>query len=119
MDRRALIREYKRTPRPAGLFSVRNTASGRCLIGVGADLPGTLNRQRFQLEMGSHPDKELQRDWNELGADSFVIEVLDELDPSENSEGDLASDLAALKQAWIEKLEQAGQDLYPMTKRRT
>lgn len=57
----------------------------RWLIGPSNDLPVSLNRHRFQLEMGSHPDKELQHDWTELGPNAFVIEVLDHLEVPEGA----------------------------------
>jgi hypothetical protein len=119
LDRKALIRDYKQTPRPAGLFVVRSNSNGKWLVGVSADLPGMLNRQRFQLDMGSHPDPELQRDWNELGQDAFAIEVLDELERSEDAGSDITEDLNVLKQVWLEKLESAGQPLYPTSRRGT
>jgi hypothetical protein len=117
MDRRQLIREYKQTARPAGLFQVRNDRSGRVLVGASPDLPGMLNRQRFQLEMGSHPDKELQADWNEFGPEAFSIEVLDVLERDETDTSDPAEDLAALKLAWLESLQAEGKALYPMSLR--
>lgn len=114
IDRKERTREYKETPRPAGIYRVRNTATGRSLIGATPDLPGMLNRQRFQLEMGSHPDGELQADWNGSGADAFEFEVLDELEPREGEPaGDTAGDLRALKEMWLEKLRAAGEPLYP------
>jgi len=119
LDRKALIRDYKQTPRPAGVFVVRNNSNSKWLVGVSGDLPGMLNRQRFQLEMGSHPDKELQREWNESGADAFDIEVLDELEPLQDSDRDTSEDLIALRQVWLEKLESAGQPLYPTSRRGT
>lgn len=117
MDRKELIAEYKRTPRPAGVFRVRNAERGISLVGSSPDLPGMLNRQRFQLEMGSHPDKELQRDWNELGGDSFVIEVLDEIEPSDAPDYDPAEDLALLADLWLDKLTAAGEAFYPSVRR--
>lgn len=65
IDRKGRIREYKQTRLPAGVYVVRNMRTGRSLVGSSPNLPGMLNRQRFQLEMGGHPDKELQADWNE------------------------------------------------------
>lgn len=103
-DRKALTRAYKDNPRPAGIFAVTNTATGRILLGPTPDLPGMLNRQRFQLEMGSHPDKELQQDWNELGAQSFEIGVLDTLDPGDDATTDVTQELKTLHQMWVEKL---------------
>ena len=46
VDRKALIRQYKETRRPAGVFRVRNTANGKSLVGTSVDLPSMLNRQR-------------------------------------------------------------------------
>jgi hypothetical protein len=116
-DRKARIREYKDTPRPAGVFRVRNTVTAKSLIGSTTNLPGMLNRQRFQLENGSHPEKELQSDWNELGPDAFEFEILDQLAPSDKPAYDPAEDLAVLKNMWLEKLTASGETLYRQSKR--
>jgi hypothetical protein len=117
VDRKEMLRQYKETPRPAGLFAVHNTSEDKLLIGVSTNLPGMLNRQRFQLEMGSHPDKVLQADWNQLGADAFTFEVLDELELPVESAGDIDEDLATLRDMWLGKLTSAGQPLYPTSTR--
>lgn len=117
IDRREAIRQYKQTPRPAGIFRVRNATDGRSLVGSSVDLPGMLNRHRFQLEHGSHPDRELQRDWQEHGAAAFAFEVLDRLEPRDDPASDPAADLRVLKEMWIEKLTAAGEWLYPQSKR--
>jgi hypothetical protein len=119
IDRKARIRAYKDTPRPAGIYRVRNTVARKSLIGSSTDLPGMLNRQRFQLENGSHPHRELQKDWNELGPDVFVIETLDQIEPSKEPTYDPADDLAALEKMWIEKLTASGETLYQPSKRNT
>jgi len=116
-DRKELIREYKQTPQPAGIYRVRNTATGRSLIGSSPNLPGMLNRQRFQLVHGSHPDRELQADWKTLGPDAFEFEVLDRLKPREEPGYDPAADLRALKELWLEKLTAAGEPLYRQSTR--
>ena len=112
IDRKARIREYKETPRPAGMFRVRNTATGKSLVGSTPNLPGMLSRQRFQLENGSHPSGELQADWNALGPDAFEFEVLDRLKPSDEPDYDATEDLRVLKEMWIEKLRAFGEALY-------
>src|SRR5512141_412282 len=105
MDRRKAIREYKETPRPAGVYRVRNLRTGRMLLGSSVDLPSILNRQRAALRLGSHMDRELQRDWNELGPDAFEFEVLDTLPPPPETAGyDPRPELAILEQLWREKL---------------
>jgi hypothetical protein len=112
IDRKACIRQYKETPRPAGIFRVRNTATGKSLVGSTANLPGMLNRHRFQLEHGSHPSRELQADWNALGSDAFEFEALDQLKPSDKPDYDATEDLRVLKEMWIEKLKASGELLY-------
>jgi hypothetical protein len=117
IDRKARIREYKETPRPAGVYRVRNTATGKSLVGTTVNLPATLNRHRFQLENGSHPDTELQRDWNELGSDAFEFEALDRLKPQAAPAYDPTEDRRVLKEMWIEKLTASGEPLYRQSRR--
>ena len=116
MNRKEQIRLYKETPRPAGIWRVLNTVSGKSLVGSSPNLPGILNRQRFQLENKTHPDGELQKDWNELGPDAFRFETLDRLEPS-GDQGDPAEDLRALKQLWLEKFAESDEPLYAQSRR--
>jgi hypothetical protein len=117
IDRKARIREYKESPPPAGIFRVRNVASSTSLIGQTANLPGMLNRLRFQLEMGSHPDKDLQADWNSSGEGAFEFSVLDTLEPSDDPAADLSADLAVLHEEWLERLAESGERFYPGARR--
>ena len=104
MDRKALIRQYKESRRPMGVFRVRNTADGRSLVGTSVDLPAMLNRQRAQLRLGAHPNRALQKDWNELGAETFEFEILDTLTPPDGPDYDPSGDLRVLEDLWLEKL---------------
>jgi hypothetical protein len=119
IDRKARIREYKGKSQPAGIYRVRNTRTGKSLVGSTVNLPGMLNRQRFQLEHGSHPDRELQRDWDELGSDAFEFEALDRLKPRDEPAYDPTGDLRVLKEMWLEKLMAAGEPLYRQSRRGT
>lgn len=119
IDRKARIREYKETSQPAGIYRVCNTTTGKSLVGSTVNLPGMLNRQRFQLEHGSHPDRELQSDWDELGSDAFEFEALDRLKPRDEPAYDPTGDLRALKEMWLEKLTAAGEPLYRQSRRGT
>ena len=112
MDRKAQIRAYKETPRPMGVFRVRNTANGKSLIGASVDVPGMLNRQRFQLRAGGHPDRALQQDWNESGPGVFEFETLDTLAPPDEPGCDPAADLQMLERMWLEKLGRPGSPGY-------
>ena len=104
MDRKALIREYKETPRPMGVYQIRNTANGKLFVGSSKELPSIFNRHRAALRMGSHQNRELQKDWNELGPDAFEFEVLDTLTPPERPDYNPSNDLKALEELWLDKL---------------
>lgn len=107
MDRRIrkeLIRAYREAPREMGVFRVHCPATGRAVIGASRDLPSMLNRQRAQLSLSSHPDRALQADWDALGAEAFVFEVLDTLPAKDDPDYDPADDLAELARLWQERL---------------
>lgn len=103
-DRKALIREYKETPRTMGVGAVRNTTNGKVLLVSSRDLPAMLNRQRAQLSLDAHPNRALQQDWNALGPAGFVFQVLDTLKPDDTPGYDPAEDLRTLEALWLEKL---------------
>jgi hypothetical protein len=108
MDRKALVRAYKETPRPMGIYRVRNLTDDRSLVGRSVNLPAALNRERTQLRFGGHPNEALQRDWNALGPDAFAFEILDTLAPPEGVDYDPADDLRVLEAMWLERLEPYG-----------
>jgi hypothetical protein len=111
-DRKASLRAYKETPRPAGVFRIRHNALCKSLVGTSVNLPAILNRHRFQLTNGSHPDLPLQRDWNECGPAAFAFEVLDELTPKKEPDYEPAGDLAVLLDMWLQKLAATGEAFY-------
>jgi len=105
VDRKALKREYKETRRPMGVYRVRNTVNDKSLVAASADLPAIFNRHRAQLRFGAHPNRGLQKDWNEFGSEAFAFEVLDTLTPPEGRpDYDPSRDLRALEELWLEKL---------------
>jgi hypothetical protein len=117
MDRKAAIRSYKETPRPMGVWRIRNLRSDKCLIGTSVDLPAMLNRTRAQLRFGGHPNKELQADWNALGDAAFAFEVLDELAVPQNAPEappppDPSEELKVLEALWLERLTPWGERGY-------
>src|SRR3954467_10613771 len=112
MDRKALIREYKETTRPMGVYQIRNTANGKLLVGSSKDLPSIFNRHRAALRMGSHQNRELQKDWAEFGAEAFEFEVLDTLAPPVRADYKPSDDLRALEELWLDKLSPFGERGY-------
>lgn len=103
--RKALIREYKNTPRTMGIGLVRNTANGKVLLLASRDISALLNRHQVQLRFGAHRNLELQRDWKAVGEQAFAFEVVDTLTPKDTPGYDPTADLRALEQLWLERLE--------------
>ena len=110
--RTELKQQYKDNPPAMGVFAIRNMVSGKVLIGVSLNVPGSLNRARFELTRGTHRNQELQSDWNTLGADQFRFEVLDELKPLAERASRRADDLRELEALWLDKLQPFGANGY-------
>lgn len=87
-----------------GVFRVHNTVKDKSFVGTSRDLPAILNRHQAQLRMGGHVSSELQNDWNTMGPDAFVFEVLDTLEPPTTPGYDPSDDLRVLEQLWLDKL---------------
>ncbi|MDX2033879.1 MAG: GIY-YIG nuclease family protein [Blastocatellia bacterium] len=107
-----LKREYQQTPRPMGIWQIRNLANEKVLVGAALNLPGILNRHQFELRAGSHQNRALQADWNRYGEASFVFEVLDELTPSDAPARNYREELAFLEDLWLDRLQPCGERGY-------
>lgn len=106
MDRqRELKKAYKQTIQPMGIMQIKNEANGKVFIVSSLNLNGVANKHRFQLRMGSHINRELQQDWDKYGAENFSFEIIDRLEPKEDTEYDYREDLKTLEDLWLEKLK--------------
>ena len=81
-----------------GVFAIRNRASGHVLLGASRNVHAALNRARFELRMGKHPDCALQAEWNRSGLDELVFEVLELVKEREDAAFDYGGELKALEQ---------------------
>ena len=113
MNRKELVRAYKESKRPMGIYRIHNVRHDRSLIGRSVDLPSILNRERVSLRFGAHMNAALQRDWTELGPEAFVFEVLDTLEPpKEQPDYDPTEDLRVLEAMWLDRLQPYGERGY-------
>ena len=78
--------------------------NGKIFITSGLNLQGKINSCKFQLIHGSYPNLELQGDFREFGADNFVFEIIDHLEPEGDPEANYTEDLKMLEEMWIDKL---------------
>lgn len=105
MNKRAAKLDYKLGRRPMGVFQIRNVKNEKVFVGSTPNLDAAFNRHRFQLNAGAHPSKSLQNDWNKLGEENFVFEILEELPHREDPNYDHSSDIETLEDLWFEKLK--------------
>jgi hypothetical protein len=111
-EQKALKQQYLETPRPMGVFQIRNLANEKIFVSKSLDLPGSFNRHRVQLQSGSHASRALQSDWQSYGATQFAFEVLDELTPRAVSPEEIKADLDSLEKLWLEQLQPYGERGY-------
>ena len=105
-DKKELKKQYKQKQPRMGIFQIKNLVNGKIFVGRGLNVQGIINSAKFQLEHGSHPNSELQRDFKQYGIGNFSYEVVDYLDTKEDSpDYDYTRDLKALEDMWLEKLE--------------
>lgn len=86
-----------------GIYAVKHLPSGRMILGASPNLVGALNRHRFLLNVGLHPDRLLSEDWRRGGSDAFAFEIVDELEPPEDVSR-IESELDELLSLWCERL---------------
>ena len=110
-NHKQMKKNYQQTPRAIGVFLIRNNLNDKVFLAAGVDLNGLINRHRFQLTNGSHTNKQLQADWNELGDNNFAFEIVDELSPQTDTEVDLR-EVEFLEKLWLEKLQPFGERGY-------
>ena len=103
--REELKQEYKERKKEAGIFCVRNTVTGRILLGSSLNLDGPLNGHRFMLSIGTHRNEALQADWNKYGPEAFTFEILEKVRMSEDPLFNVNDELTLLEEIWIEKLQ--------------
>lgn len=106
MDRKSeLKRAYKENPPAAGIYKVTNKMNGKVFIGKGLNVQGRLNSLKFQLERESSLNKELQNDWKQYGAENFIFEIIDYLEPTNSPQNNTSNDLDELESLWLNKLK--------------
>lgn len=103
--RNELKRTYLQTLRPAGVVAIRCQKNGKVLFVSSLNLNGLLDRHEFELRLGSHRNKELQKDYNAYGVENFTFEILEQLETKDDPTYDYSNDLTALEELWQEELQ--------------
>jgi hypothetical protein len=82
-------------------------------LGISSDLDRAFNSDKFKLNAGMHPNKQLQKDWDSLGAENFEFAVFDELRVDDLATPvEIKQDLKDLLEIHLTDMKQKGQPLY-------
>lgn len=103
---------YKQHKPIMGVFQVKNNVNEKVLIDASKDVFSKWNRLQAELRFGSHRKKNLQKDWNELGSESFTFEVLSELKYVEKENINYSKEVEILKDMVLEELSISKEMLY-------
>ena len=78
-----LAQAYKLIKPQIGVFQIKNEKNGKLFIGGSTDLRAIWNRNKTELNFGSHRNKNLQTDWNTFGENAFTFTILSEIQQKE------------------------------------
>lgn len=114
VDRKKELKlQYKQMRPPMGIFIIKSKAGKKCYIEATNNLKGVINGAKFKLEAGAHPNRELQKEWNESGSGNFTIEILENLEyHKDESKTDYSDELTLLQMTWEEKLAKENYKFY-------
>lgn len=114
MDRKKELKlQYKQMKPPMGVFVIRSKFSNKYYLEATNNFRARFNSTKVKLESNFHPNKELQKDWNEHGEENFTFEIMENLEyDKDEMKTDYTDDLALLEMIWEEKLAEAGLELY-------
>ena len=81
----------------AVVYRITNLANDRIYIGSTSNFVGRQRNHLSELKNNKHSNSYLQREWNKYGADSFLFDILQEVDNID--------DLLTIEQQWIDSLK--------------
>ena len=106
--RKELIRQYKETPQPMGVFQIKNNCNGKLFLLKALNIPGIITRHQLELRRGMHRNRELQAEWNQYGEEAFSFDTLATLKPEDHLPEEWSAAVADLLQTWLDKLQPYG-----------
>jgi hypothetical protein len=124
--RKQLTAEYQERERSMGVYQIKNNANGKIFVGGSTNLDALWGKEQFVLNMDTHSNQELQKEWKQFGGENFSFLILetvkleqkirydykDVLDPEGRQPVDLVRqynrEVGELKEQWVEKLQPYG-----------
>lgn len=105
--KKELIQSWKdRTPE-MGIISFKCMSTGEEFLAISRDIKADFNSNRFQLNLGKHPNKNLNNIWKKYGEDDFKLYVVEELEEKfiqEKTKTEVEEKLEELFEKSLEKI---------------
>ena len=111
-SKKEIKESYKEMKFQIGVYQIRNISNNKIFVGCSTNLNAIWNRQKFQLNFGSHPNTALQKEWNETGHDNFVFEILSEIKQEEDKQINYQKEVKLLEAMFIDELKPFGDQGY-------
>lgn len=103
-DRRQQARRARDAFPAMGIYAIHNRTTGRVSVKSSHNVPGAINRLRFELRLGCHRDRSLQALWDERGAEGVSMEVLELVRERKDPAFDYEAELALLEALYRQEL---------------
>lgn len=113
MDQRKkeLVNAYKQKPLEGGVYVIRNVKNGKYRLYAQMNPTGSKNRFDFAKATNTAvgiESGEMQKDWQQFGADAFEFEMLEVIVQKETQTAEeLKGDLQVMHELWAEKFDPA------------
>ena len=104
-SKKEIKEEYKLMKHPSGVFQIKNLINNKIFISSSTELDTVWNSQKFKLNLGIHPNKNLQSDWKESGEDNFKYEIISELKITDDPAQNIKAELKELEGLYIDELK--------------
>lgn len=118
MNRKQELKQmYKEVEIDSGVYQIKNKQNDKIFVASTNNLK-TINGRKFMLQQGSHPNRELQKDWDQYGPEAFEFEVLEKLEKKDHPFFDAKDALEKLEDKWMKELAPYGDRGYHQEKNR-
>jgi hypothetical protein len=104
-SKKELTNAYKQKQFKVGIYQIRNKINNKIFLESSVNLDAIWNRNHIQLKFGTHQNKELQKDWNEIGPEHFVFEIVSEIQQKEGEQKDYRKEVLQLEAMFMEELQ--------------
>lgn len=96
--------QYKSRSVTGGIYCIKCNGNGHVWMKSTKDIAGQINKFKFFTSTNSCPEPGMNLEWKQYGAESFSLEILEELEKGETqTDKEFGDDIKVLYEMWVEK----------------